>query len=50
MERGSEMKITVIGALTVVVLMVLLALLADRLATELDRNRQKNDEQPKGSF
>jgi hypothetical protein len=50
MERGEEMKITVVGALTVVAIVVLLGLLAYQVAAEIEKNRRNNNEQPNGSY
>ena len=50
MERGSEMKITVLGALTVVAMLVLVGWLAYQVAAEIEKNRQNNNEQSNGPF
>jgi hypothetical protein len=44
------MKITVVGALTVVAVVVLLGWLAYQVAAEIEKNRQNNNEQPNGPF
>ncbi len=49
MERGKEMKITVVGFLAIVGTAVLIGLLAYQLGTDLDKRRRKSDEQPNGT-
>lgn len=44
-ERGEEMKITVVGFLAVVGTIVLVAVLAYRLSTELGQSHGKSDGQ-----
>ncbi len=44
------MKITVMGFVTLVVAMVLLGLVVYQVAADIDKNRQKNNEQPHGLF
>ena len=43
------MKITVVGFITVVALVVVLGLLAYQVGTEIDKSRQNNNGQPNGS-
>ncbi len=44
------MRITMLGALTVVVVVVLIGWLAYQVVAEIERNRQNNNGQPNGSF
>jgi len=44
------MKITFLGALTVVVFVMLVGVLVQQVAAEIEKNRQKNNGQPDGSL
>lgn len=49
-ERGQEMKITVVGFLVVVGALVLLGLIAYQVGADIDKNRRVNSEQPPSLF